>query len=218
MVLTNEEDLLKNLVEYCDTDMEFPELIVFDCDMCLWSPEMYELRQVPDTPIFGDLNGRGKGVVGVKSGGEVVKLFPGALQALQEFADGNFPNSKIAAASSADNERAVACAHASMAQLEILPGLTMKELFNRGFEQNFDGNIQIGRSGKLSSNKTTHFREIQNATGIEYDKMVFFDDCNWGDNCAVVGRLGVVTQKTPNGLTYDEFTKCLKKYSNKQSD
>ena len=73
--------------------MDFPELIVFDCDMCLWSPEMYELRQIPDTPIFGDLNGRGKGVVGVKSGSEVVKLFPGALQALQEYADGNFSNS-----------------------------------------------------------------------------------------------------------------------------
>ena len=197
--------------------MKHPELIVFDCDMCLWSPEMYELRETPSQPVIGNLNGRGEGVMGVKSGSEVVKLFPGALQALQDYADGKFPNSKIAAASSADNSRAVACAHASMSKLEILPGLTMKELFARGFETGFTGNIQIGRSGKLSSNKKTHFNEIQKATGIDYDKMVFFDDCNWGDNCAVVGSLGVITQKTPNGLTYNEFMNCLSNYDNIQS-
>ena len=70
------------------------------------------------------------------------------------------------AASSADNGRAVACAHASMSKLEVLPGLTMKELFNRGFEKNFAGNVQIGRSGKLSSNKTTHFNQLKMETGI----------------------------------------------------
>ena len=186
---------------------------MFDCDMCLWSPEMYELREIPSDTVLGDLNGRGRGVIGVKSGRDVVKLFPGALQALQDYADGKFPNSKIAAASSADNGRAVACAHASMSKLEVLPGLTMKELFNRGFEKNFAGNIQIGRSGKLSSNKTTHFNQLKSETGIQFDKMVFFDDCNWGDNCAVVARLGVVTMRTPNGLTYDEFTGCLEKYN-----
>ena len=79
--------------------MKHPELIVFDCDMCLWSPEMYELRETPSQPVIGNLNGRGEGVMGVKSGSEVVKLFPGALQALQDYADGKFPNSKIAAVS-----------------------------------------------------------------------------------------------------------------------
>lgn len=196
----------------------YPELIVFDCDMCLWSPEMYELRKTPSEPVMGDLNGRGRGVVGVKSGSDIVRLFPGALQALQDFADGKFgENTKIAAASSADNASAVNNAHASLRTLEVLPGLTMKSLFARGFPEGFTGNLQIGRSGKLSSNKTTHFRELKTNCKIAWDKMVFFDDCNWGNNCATVERgcPGVVTQRTPNGLTYDEFNACLTKYASR---
>ena len=50
---------------------------MFDCDMCLWSPEMYELREIPSDTVLGDLNGRGRGVIGVKSGRDVVNYFLG---------------------------------------------------------------------------------------------------------------------------------------------
>ena len=50
------------------------------------------------------------------------------------------------------------------------------------------GNMQIGRSPPLSSDKTTHFRLLQENTGVPYDRMLFFDDCGWSDNCAVVER------------------------------
>ena len=70
-----------------------PQLCVLDLDQCVWSPEMYELYEVPkpgECEIRGDLNGRGEGVTGVRSGGEVIRLFPGALLGLQEVADGKF--------------------------------------------------------------------------------------------------------------------------------
>ncbi len=31
--------------------LKLPKMIVFDLDMCMWSPEMYELSQCPDKPI-----------------------------------------------------------------------------------------------------------------------------------------------------------------------
>ena len=34
---------------------------------------------------------------------------------------------------------------------------------------------QVGRSGKLSSRKTTHFQALHNESGIPYNEMLFFD-------------------------------------------
>jgi magnesium-dependent phosphatase 1 len=75
--------------------------------------------------------------------------------------------------------------------------------------------IQIGRSPPLSSNKTTHFARIAKGTGVAYPEMLFFDDCSWSDNCAVVRRgcAGVVTQKTPVGLNLETWSEGLKKYA-----
>lgn len=78
--------------------------------------------------------------------------------------------------------------------------------------------MQIGRSGKLSSHKVTHFTELQNETGIAYDEMIFFDDSNWSDNCKEVeqGCPGVTSMRTPNGLTYEEFTAAIEKFRAKK--
>ena len=46
----------------------------------------------------------------------------------------------------------------------------------KGFPQGFDGNIQIGRTPPLSSNKSkTHFPILHKNTGIPYSGMLFFD-------------------------------------------
>lgn len=54
-----------------------------------------------------------------------------------------------------------------------------------------------------NDNKGRHFKSLHKASGIAYNDMLFFDDCNWGDNCRDVEWAcpGVVTTKTPNGLT-----------------
>lgn len=56
-------------------------------------------------------------------------------------------------------------------------------------------------------NKARHFESLKAASGIAYEDMLFFDDCNWGDNCRDVewGCPGVVTTMTPNGLTPEKW-------------
>ena len=70
------------------------------------------------------------------------------------------------------------------------------------------------QASEASQVTATHFALLQRNTGVAFEKMVFFDDCNWGDNCARVARgcKGVVTQKTPHGLCKEAWALCLAKY------
>ena len=146
---------------------------------------MYLLSDMPDRPIKGDLNGRGDGVVGVHSGGSVIRIYKGALMAMQGVWDGKYPGMRLAVASSADTPLAESIGRAAMDLLEVVPGVTMKEVLTRGFE---DGsNLQIGRQAPLSSDKSrTHFPILREATGVPYDEMLFFDDSVWSDHCRLV--------------------------------
>lgn len=56
---------------------------------------------------------------------------------------------------------------------------------------------------------------LRRETGITYDKMVFFDDYNWGDDRSKVTDAcpGVVTQKTPDGIQENEFLNCSSLYA-----
>ena len=75
------------------------------------------------------------------------------------------------------------------------------------------------------SNKAqTHFPRIRKLTGIPYDKMLFFDDCNWGDHVGMVGRgcteengEGVVGHRTPRGLSVPDWYKGLELYQKARS-
>ena len=193
-----------------------PALVVWDMDDCLWSPEMFTLSEMPSEGVRGDLNGRGEGVVGVRSGSDVIRLFPDALRVLQEFWDGEHDPTRLAVASSADTPFAASIAQAALDMLEIVPGVTLRDVLCRGHPEGLTDHIRIGRTPPLSSDKSkTHFPLIREATGIEYDGMLFFDDSNWSDHCAIVSRNcpGVVAQRTPRGLQYSEFVTGLKKFA-----
>lgn len=217
-----------------------PELIVLDLDDCVWHPEMYTLNDMPSTPIIGDLGGRGEGVAGVKSGMETIRLFPGALKALQECYDGVYDPSRLAVASSADTPFAASIAQAALDVLEVVPGVTVRAVLNRGWPDGFDDHVKIGRTPPLSSDKSrTHFPLLKEATGVDYDGMLFFDDSagaascgfalslslarptarrpagNWSNHCEIVARNcpGVVTQRTPRGMQHSEWLSGLKKYA-----
>ena len=143
--------------------------------MCVWSPEMYTLDAVPTAADVhrGQLLDKGEGVVTVSSGYEDIRLFPDALKILQDFYTDVYPATmRIAAASSADTPRAVAIGRAAMGLLEILPGVTMRQCFAKGWPVGFEGNLQIGRSPPLSSDKAaTHFPILQRETAVPYSKV-----------------------------------------------
>ena len=129
--------------------------------------------------VKGDLNGRGEGVVGVMSGGHQISLHKGSLLALQNHFDGEYGDMKVAFASSADTPFAEKIGRASLKLLEVVPGTTVWDLAVGRDWQGRDVN-QIGRQPPLSSNKAkSHFPFLKKATGIRYDRMLFFDDCNW---------------------------------------
>jgi len=188
---------------------------------------MYELWELPKPggcEIRGELNGRGEGVVGVRSGGDVIRLFPGALQALQEVADGVHADMRLAVASSADTPLAESIGRTAMMILEVLPGVTVYDVLLRGFEdlplqeppERGPLNLQIGRQPPLSSDKSkTHFPALQAATGVPYEEMLFFDDSVWSDHCSMVERAcpGVVTQRTPRGMQATEWRNGLRKFA-----
>lgn len=181
----------------------------------------FTLSNMPGDTVMGDLNGRGRGVVGVKSGSDTIKLFPGALQALQEFADGDLDPARLAVASSADTPFAAEIAQSALRILEVLPGVTVRDVLGRGWPKDFEGNVWIGRTKPLSSDKSrTHFPLLKEATGIDYDKMIFFDDSNWSDHCLMVHQNcpGVVTQRTPRGMQYSEWKLAFSNYDKRYRD
>jgi len=173
----------------------------------------------PNDAVHGDLNGRGEGVTGVMSDGDKISLHAGALTALQEHAQGQYPEMRVALASSANTPFAVSVGRQALKMLEVLPGLSVWDVLMRDWE-GVDVN-QIGRQPPLSPNKAqTHFPRLREATGVRYDRMLFFDDCNWGDHCAMVGAQcketdsgqGVVTMRTPRGLGVAEFRAGMEAY------
>ena len=205
------------------TDPHLPTMVVFDLDDCLWTPEMHELGGLPSVPVRGALDpdgdasdGTPQGAVGLSvpehrgsgrygrlcGGGDTVRLYDGARRVLRRLAlDPRYRGIVIAAASSSLEP---SYSHACLRGLDVLPGLTLRDMLS------YD---QIGREGKLSSRKTTHFRELERESGVPFEEMLFFDDCNWGDHVGdLKAAYGVIGQRTPNGLTVQDFEEGLKKY------
>ena len=215
---------LNRKVATTSLSMTFPKLTVFDLDACFWDQEMYEMGEIP-TPndkVMGDLNGQGNGVIGVMSGRHKISLNPGALVALQNHYGGKYGDMKVAFASSADTPFAEKVGRATLHLLEVVPGTTVWDLV---VDRDWNGRDinQIGRQPPLSSNKSeTHFPFLKQKTGIRYDHMLFFDDCNWGDHCGMVSskcreidtNQGPVTVRTPTGLQVNDWEKGLELYSN----
>jgi magnesium-dependent phosphatase 1 len=150
-----------------------------------------------------------------------ISLHQGSLQALQDHADGKHGTMKVAFASTALTPYAEKIGRTSLKMLEVLPGLTVWDLVVERDWNGVDIN-QIGRQPPLSSSKAqSHFPRLKEATGIRYDRMLFFDDCNWGDHCGMVAAAcreedtnqGPAVVRTPNGLGLKEWQKGLKAYA-----
>lgn len=131
----------------------------------------------------------------------------------------SYPGTKVCFASSADTPLAEKIGRKTLTLLEVVPGVTVWDLVV-GRDWNGDDINQIGRQPPLSANKSqTHFPILRELTKIRYDRMLFFDDCQWGDHCGQVERAckddgrSVVTVRTPFGLGVDEWAEGLSKYA-----
>jgi magnesium-dependent phosphatase 1 len=171
--------------------------------------------------LLKDLNGRGIGVIGVMSGRHQISLHPGSLLAMQNHWDGKYSGMKVAFASSADTPFAEKVGRASLKLLEVVPGTSVWDVVTGRDWQGRDVN-QIGRQPPLSANKArSHFPFLKRETGIRYDRMLFFDDCNWDDHCGMVSsqckeddtNLGPAVVRTPNGLRVADWEKGLEVYA-----
>jgi hypothetical protein len=148
---------------------------------------MHELSGMPSIPVEGPLDptddGSTIGIVGMKvpssrrRGGvrgfdwggndgteEVVELYPGARMALRELVTNpKYGGIRIAVASTSLEP---AYSRACINGIEIAEGLTLRDMISYS---------QIGRSGKLTSRKTGHFRLIhEESGGVPYEEMLFF--------------------------------------------
>ena len=153
-------------------DPFLPTMIVFDLDDCLWSPEMYTLNDTPSMPIHGKLNPDSShteevGVVGMgvpPQGRPIVKLFDDARRVLRLLIqDETFQHVTIAAASSSEEPT---FSYSCLRGIDVIPGVKMMDIFQYH---------EIGRTGHLSSRKTTHFRALHEKSGIPFQEMLFFD-------------------------------------------
>ena len=169
---------------------------------------MHELSSMPSIPVTGKLGDGTTGVVGMqvrqqsRYADDTVRLLDGARQVLYELATEPRYREIVLAAASSSLEPSYS--QVCLEKLEIRQGLTLADMLSF---------VQIGRTGKLSPDKRTHFRQLHEESGVDYEEMLFFDDCNWGDHVGVVQReFGVVGQRTPAGLDWHDFQQGMESY------
>lgn len=146
-----------------------PELIVFDLDNTLWSPELYQLRKLQRSNMYPIAH-------------KDVKLFPAAWNVIQHIRadpDGNFVNTKFAVAS---RTKSVDWAHDLLKQFELEDFFHYVEIF--------------------PGDKKQHFYNLKRQSGVDFDRMLFFDDSRDGKfgNCEPVSELGVLSVHCPDGI------------------
>ncbi len=192
--------LATRLISSSSLAMTRPQMIVFDLDDCLWSPEMYTLPMCPTEPVR-----EGELVIGVRCGsrGPTVKLFPEARVVLERIANGEFPDVMFGLASSSEEP---SYSKSCLKNLEIKPGVTMESLFPF---------TAIGRTDGLTSRKTTHMARLkEQCPELDFKKCLFFDDCGWGDHVGDLNKaLGVKGVRTPYGMTVEAFEEGLKMFA-----
>ena len=139
---------------------------------------------------------------------QVVRLFPGAIHAFTCLAtDPKLRNTRVALASSTTRP---SFADAVLAAYRLPDGSVLAS------------RVAVAEMYPIH-HKKAHFSKIKEKTGISYSQMLFFDDCNWSDNCGEVMAAcpGVVGLRTPDGLTVERWEAGLRlfaKYARERSN
>ena len=156
---------------------DLPKLIVFDLDNTIWTPELYQLRNLNRSNRYPTAH-------------RDVKLFKGSEAILEAVRrdremDGRYANTQFAVAS---RTKSVDWAHHLLKEFDLKGAV-------------FD-HVEI-----FPGDKKKHFASLKQATGIDYEDMLFFDDARDGKygNCEPVSSLGVLAVHCPSGLHDEEI-------------
>lgn len=168
--------------------MTTPKLIVFDLDFTVWYPEMYEMQGAPFTRC------KETGIV-TDCENEQVQMFDDMHEILRLLhTDEQFASTKVAVASRTTYPK---WAKRCMELLHV-------EELNIPLDSIIDYETIYPR------NKKTHFRELKDASGIDFHDMLFFDNERY--NITDVKALGVTCVLCPNGMTMDHWHEGLRKH------
>jgi magnesium-dependent phosphatase 1 len=177
-------------IDALPADAILPKLIVFDLDHCLWTPELYTLRNVGPSGPRADAD---------------VWLVEGALQVLHELASSERWRRSGVLLAVASRTNKPAWARALLARMAIPvaggePAVPLGSLLSL---------VEIRAGSKLA-----HFERLAELSSVAYDEMLFFDDARDGKygNCEPVSKLGVLSVHTPRGLTPELFQLGLREY------
>jgi len=179
-------------------DAPLPELVVFDLDNTLWTPELYTLRKLPNYDSAGP-----PGPVA----GKDVWLINGAAAALHELAAcERWTGVRVAVASRTNKGL---WAHQLLSTFEI-PGCSGRPLIEL-----LTGGVEIYPGSKLA-----HFKKLHEETGVAYERMLFFDDAADGPygNCAPVAGLGVLSAHCPDGLTASVWASAVTTFAQRSAE
>lgn len=167
-----------------------PALIVFDLDNTLWTPELYQLRK-----LQAEYRKQGSNSEVVPIAGKDVKLFEGASKILQSIRNSpeEWKDTKFAVASRTKS------------------GPWAEHLLNQFELTNLFHYIEI-----FPGDKTKHFLNLKEKSGISFNEMLFFDDSRDGKygNCVPVGQMGVMSVHCPGGIHSEEiFEMGMKRFA-----
>lgn len=184
--------------------LKLPELIAFDLDGTIWSPEMYELYgggapfAVPPPQNRSGQPRSSSSIEGstlLDRSGTPVRLLGITSEILQDLnTNPALQRVKLAWVSCTDEP---VWAEECLQKFTTSDGMPIGRII-----------AERGSSQIFKANKQQHFRNLKSLyPHIEYENMLFFD--NEQGNCATVSKLGVKCIYAGNGMTFDAWVDGL---------
>jgi magnesium-dependent phosphatase 1 len=166
---------------------ETPKLIVYDLDDTIWFPELY---MIAGAPFVKDPATKKT----TDASGVEVRVYPAARASIS-LVDTHeaFSGTKIAVASRTHRGQ---WARTLMSMFDIADDGGARSLAQC-----------VSFVDVASGTKKAHFARLREASGVEYEDMLFFD--NEGENCVDVAQLGVICVHCPGGMTADAWNRGL---------